>query len=197
MKRAFFSLFVLLIALVAISPVAQAVPITPALSFSPSAQLVPIGNQAIVDVNISGLTGPLALGAYDLNVNFNSSILSLASISFGIGLNLGNPLNSTTGTFGTNPLNVFEVSFVSPATLSAGQPDSFRLFTLTFNTLSLGTSPLSFSSVILGDQNGDPLTATLGAGSITVTPEPSTWLLMASGLVGLGAYRRKPATIRA
>lgn len=206
MKRMVLITGFVMVAVLALSPATQAI----TLEFAPGAQGVTLGSPASVDVNVSALTGALALGAYDLNINFNSAILSTPTVTFGTGLNLGVIANSTTGTLGTNPLNLFEVSLVLPATLSGSQLDSFKLFTLTFNTLTIGTSPLSFSAVILGDENGEDISqrvTTLGTGSIGVTapptpggsnpiPEPSTWALMATGLVALGVWRRNLAFSR-
>ncbi len=196
-----------LAAVLVISPTTQAITI----EFAPAGQTVVLGSPASVDVNISGLTGALTLGAYDLNINFSSTILSTPTVTFGTGLSLGLIGGSTTGVSGTNPRNVFEVSLIlPPSLLAANQPDSFRLFTLAFNTLALGTSPLSLSDIILGDEFGENITprlTTVGTGSITVTPvpdngggnpipEPSTWMLMASGLVLLCLGRRRLACSR-
>jgi hypothetical protein len=200
MKRVHFIMAFMVVAVLAMSPSTQAI----TLEFAPTAQGVALGNLASVDVNVSGLTGALALGAYDLNINYNSAILSTPAVTFGTGLNLGVIADSTTGTLGSNPLNIFEVSLVLPATLSGSQADSFKLFTVVFNTIGVGTSPLGFSDVILGDQEGESLGATLGSGSIQVTalpsngggnpiPEPGTWLLMSTGMLTLGLWRRKLA----
>jgi hypothetical protein len=94
-----------------------------------------------VDVNVSGQTGALALGAYDLKLNFSSGILSTPTVTFGAGLSLGLSGDSVTGISGTNPLNVFEVSLILPLSLlSLNQPDSFKLFTLAVNRIGIGTS---------------------------------------------------------
>lgn len=211
MKQLSLVCALVLAAILAISPTTQAI----TLEFAPASQSVVLGSLASVDVNVSGLTGALALGAYDLNINFSSTILSTPTVAFGTGLSLGLIGGSVTGITGTNPLNIFEVSLVLPSSLlSLNQPDSFRLFTLAFGTIGTGTSALALSDIILGDQDGNDITRQLtstGTGSIEVkpiprtdggnggnpVPEPSTWLLMATGLLALVIGRRRLAHIRA
>jgi len=77
----------------------------------------------------------------------------------------------------------------SAADLDSLQASDFILAKLTFDAIGAGASLLTFSSVVLGDANGDSLTADNGSGSVTVEsavsatiPEPSSILLVALGL---------------
>jgi hypothetical protein len=54
----------------------------------------------------------------------------------------------------------------------------------------LNTSGQQVFNVTLSDESGFDY---LGAGPARTVPEPSTWLLLGSGLAGLAAWRRKKA----
>lgn len=174
------------------------------VSFDPTAQTVATGSSFSVKLGISGLGNGAApsLGTFDLDIGYNSSLLSFTSVSFGDPV-LGDQLDlfslgSFTSSSNTTPgtVNVFELSFDSVADLNTLQAANFTLATFTFSALSGGISPLSISINALGDANGDPLVATTASGSVTVTavPLPAAAWLFGSGLLGLiGMARRKAA----
>jgi len=132
------------------------------------------GSVATVDLSISGLGSGTQLGAYDLNVAFNSGILSLASATFGDPA-LGDQLNlEGFGTFasatpGSGTVDLAELSFDAPAALLSSQASAFTLVQLTFDSLGTGVSALDLSINAVADQNGNSLTPVLSNGSITVT----------------------------
>lgn len=175
------------------------------LGFSPVSQTVIIGQPAQIALKISDLVANSApsLGSFDLKINFDPSILSFNSVSFGDPI-LGDQLDleglgSTSGfsSLSNSIVNVFEVSVDQPNTLNLLQADSFILATLTFNSLGIGISPLTISNIILGDADGAPLTAALGDGSIIVIPQSSTSvpepssLLMYVSLFGFCCLKKK------
>ena len=174
---------------------AQAAPI---LSFSPSAQSVPLGSLASVDVVVSGLEQGETLGGFDFVLFWDSSILSLNSSSFGAALG-GATINAVVPAVGS--VNAASVSLEDPATLlllQSGGP--FTVFTAVFNTLSVGTSSLTFgpSPFVFSDGEGIDIAGVTGtAGSITVTdgeipvPEPGTMLMMATGLGAAWLRKRR------
>jgi hypothetical protein len=168
------------------------------LGFSPSTQNVNIGDSVDVDLVISGLGEGAApsLSVFDLDVLYDSTILGLANVAFGDPV-YGDQLDVFG--FGLNPTgvgavaggtNLFELSLDFPFDLDLFQRGNFTLARLTFNALAEGTSALDLANVLLGDANGDPLTADVTAGRVAV-PEPSTVVLMSFGLVGLGFARRR------
>ena len=167
------------------------------LGFDPPSQTVTVGTPFTVDLTIAGLGGGVApsLGAFDLNVTFDSLILGYQNVVFG-DPSLGDQLDlSGYGTIQITDasvagvVNLAELSFDSIDILNSLQPASFVLARLTFDSLAAGTSTLDLTITAIGDAAGDPLAATTTGGTVTVTasvPEAGTILLLVSGLVGLG-----------
>ena len=121
-----------------------------ALSFEESASTINIGESIEIDLVISGLENN-NLAAFDFNVNFDDSILDFNSYSLGTGLGTGWDISDfSLGYLGAGSCNVHlsEFSWLWDFTF---QPDSFTLATLTFTGAGVGTSPLSFSDVLLSD----------------------------------------------
>ena len=162
------------------------------IGFDPATQTVDVGDPVSVDVVASDLGNLMApsLGAYDVTVTFDSSILSPLTGAVGTGLGA---VGSTGVNVGTGFITIAQVSIESAAFLDGNQPDSFILFTLTFEALMAGTSALTATANALADALGEPLTATTESGSITVrsVPEPTPLALFGAGLIGLAWRRRR------
>ena len=169
-------------------------------------ETVNAGGIATVGLDISGLTlGTTALGTYDVSVNFNSSVVNFASVSYGDPV-LGDQLDLegfgtlTATTPGNGTTELFELSFDSPSALTTLQPTSFTLATLTFNALATGTSPLNLFVNSLADQNGAAISATLQNGAVTVgatpVPLPAAFWLLLSGCGALSVFTKKIGDVK-
>ena len=172
----------------------------PTLSFNPSSQSFNTGNFAEVDIVISGLEdGGLneIVSAYDLSVNYDSSILGFSSINIfenPFGFVGGTDSNSSTA--GVIDFSLF--SFESDSDLQTIQGDSIILATLGFDTLTAGTSLLGFDFVDMTGLNFSPLSVATMGGEISVNdvstvPLPAAFPLMLSaiGAIGFLGSRRK------
>lgn len=165
------------------------------LDFSIATPTVQLGQQATVDVVISGLGSgiPPSIGCFDMDVSFDPSVLSVADVSFGpyLGSESGGEALSMSAP-GSGVVQLASVSLLPNPDLDALQPASFTLATLTFSTLSVGSSPLSFSYYLVDDGNGDKLPINTGGGGVYVIPEPPALLSVLCGVGALqGAFLRR------
>lgn len=179
------------------------------LSLVPEQTHINSGDALRLNIAVDGLNNQSApsLGSYDLALNFNSDLLSLTSIQWGDSI-LGNQLDiagfgslqdaiNTALDSHIHSLNLFELSFDSANDLDQLQAGSFTLLSLLFATSNTGIANLDLQVNALSDAWGNALAAdiinssvTLGQNSTNV-PEPSSYLLMTLGLIGLIAIRRK------
>lgn len=166
------------------------------LGFVPPAQTVPLGTSVAVDVVISGLEDAgmdEIVSAYDLDIIFDESIIAPTGLIFGSSLTIS--LQAFDLFLAPGVIDVAEVSLEDDATLATQQGDSITLFTLLFDTVRAGTTPLE---IILNDFNdvkgrdAEILPLDPSSGVITVTssavPEPGTFVLLGTGFLGLLGY---------
>lgn len=143
-----------------------------------------------VALNIAGLGNGTALGAYDVNVNFDPALLSFQGAQFGdptLGdqLDLAHlGLSSPLALPGTGTVNLIETSLDLASVLATQQASAFTLATLSFTSLGLGNTPITITVNSLADANSLALDATAQSGNVTVAavPLPLPFLLMLSGL---------------
>jgi hypothetical protein len=152
------------------------------LTVEPSSFPIVPGEMVDVDAIISGLGQPPSVGAFDLFMGFNPALVTATGVSFGPYLGdplLGQALTATT--FSPMEVEFAEVSLLAPADLDALQSPSFALATLSFTGVGSGLAAFAFSSGVVDDAFGAKLV-------VVATPEPDTWLLLATSLAGLLGY---------
>ena len=156
----------------------------------------PVGAEVEARLVISGL-GSLAspsLGAFELQLVFDPSVLEVREVLFGdplLGDQLALGFGSLSGsTVAADRVDVYEVSLAPAEDLDGSQVGTFAILRMILQAKRLGTSALVLSNVTLSDAAGDPLSASLEDASITVVPEPATLLLVSIGAVTLAVSRR-------
>lgn len=161
------------------------------LSFDPATPSFKSGATVDVALVISGLTAGAApgVGAFDLNVAYDSALLTATGVTFGT--KLGDPATDTlTDSVLSTPgnVNVAQVSLLPTADLIALQPASFTLATISFTALADGKGAFS----LVGDLRvDDPL-----GNKLPVVPEPGSIALSAAGLIALGWRVRSRRRLR-
>jgi hypothetical protein len=176
------------------------------LTVTPSVTNISVGDTFSVDIVASDLSfDPLStIGAFDIDVAFDSSLLRMDLVTFGTGLNLGDLSGSLqTVTDWSTSVEVDEISFFDSDTLYTSQPLDFTLFTLDFTTLALGSSSLELTANSISDalaSNGG-LVPTIQNGNVNISngnsaiPEPGMISLFSLGLITglLVTMRRRKA----
>lgn len=150
-------------------PATQAIELT----LEPGTTSVTVGANVDLKLVIRGLgmgTAP-SLGAFDLNLTFDPSVLSYASVTFGDG-SLGNQLAFNSSSVDGESvdtllgvLNLYSVSMDSESDLNDLQADSFVLANVRFLAVGAGLSAVSLSDLVLSDAAGGTLDADSVLGS--------------------------------
>lgn len=180
------------------------------VNVSASQNSVVLGGSFSLYFDISGLSG-VSLGGFDLNLNFDSSVLAFTGYSFVDGATTTNQLDlaeaAAPGVFiGDAPdlggvVDAYAVSGNSAAVLESDQADDFRFLTLNFSALavSAGTAlsvDLGDSTLVFFDAAFPPavLTPSFGSAAATVAitspnggtvPEPGALGLVLAALTGV------------
>ena len=178
------------------------------LSFVPSSTSINILENLDVNIVLSAMADNDTISTFDIDIEFNPSVLSFNSISLGSGLgdvSTGDAEDLSLGNIGSGTVNIAELSWIWPDLSIGGSffddqftssSDSLILATLSFTGTAEGSSALLFSRVLLGDEYGIGFYTTLDTGFVTVNapvPEPTTMLLFGVGIVGLvgSRFRKK------
>ena len=146
-----------------------------------------------------------SLGAFDIDLTFDSSLYTPNSITFGdpvIGnqLDLFGFMSNPSGAFLPDPntLNLFEVSLDFSLDLDTMQAPAFILVTVVFDVnqkTGLGLFDLSING--LSDSNGGSLDAKTIGVEVQVVPVPAAIWLFGAGLIGLIGFTKRRAGISA
>jgi hypothetical protein len=157
------------------------------VSIQPSVSIPGVGETFDVLVEISSVSD---LYAFQFDISFDPAILSAIDVTEGSFLPGGGFTFFIPGSID----NIGgSISFTADILLTAvsGVSGSGTLADLQFQALTVGTSPVNLSNVILLDSNLSDIPYNTSNGSVSPVPEPSTVLLLGSGLIGLAGYGRK------
>lgn len=190
------------------------------VNVSASQNSVVLGGSFSLFFDISGLSG-VSLGGFDLDLNFDGSVLALTGYSFDDPSTSLNQLDLVEpGAFpfsGDAPdvggvVDAFAVSGNSAAKLDSDQAENFRFLTLNFTTLALSSGTtlgvnLSDANLIFFDAAGANLAYSFGSAAATVAitspnggtvPEPGALGLVLAALTGvaLTSPRRRSSAAR-
>lgn len=180
------------------------------ISFEPAAATVGLGGNVAINIVATPEAGEL-IGEFDFNVLYDPGILAFGGATFGPSLNDDPLLCAIVVCRGAadsaGSVNLFELSLVFPLTTLQNGVTPIVLATLNFNAIGVGTSNLgivgnirgrSAPFNILGDDFGVALPVfEPGTGTVTVVQvaEPPAQLLVLTGLLLLGACRRRHSVV--
>jgi hypothetical protein len=155
---------------------AQAV--TADVAFSPSSSSVAVGSNRAVDITVANVSN---LGGYDVYVYFNRAVVHMTSLTdAGFVTSGGNIVVCNTATINNSAgwatdscatFSPFGTPMPGVSTVTPNTPTA--LMHASFTGMAAGKSVLTLTgtqgTTVLKDPNDNPIAATLGTGSITVT----------------------------
>jgi hypothetical protein len=166
-----------------------------------------VGDLFNVDVIVSGLsageTGEI-VAAFDLDVLYDPAVLDATSIAFGSALGLTDLDTFASSIFAPGRLDFANISLLFNDELAALQADSVLLASLTFSAIGIGSSTLTFDTLmppgitLVGSDPFSTLPIDLAGGALLTVrerpisvPEPGTLALLGLGLLGIAAARKR------
>jgi hypothetical protein len=144
------------------------------VSLVPSANSVTAGSQLTVDVVVTGLGSAQVVGGFDLDIVFDSSILSASGVDFGTSLGLDGVDQFSSAILSAGRIDFAAISLLSGVDLLARQVGAFFIARLTFDALAPGFTDIAFDLVtapglLFSDEFGDALPVSVGSeGRVTV-----------------------------
>jgi len=158
-----------------------------------------VGDTFAVDVAVTGITD---LYAFQLDLNFDPTLLSAVSVSEGAFLPSGGTTFFIPGTIDNVAGSVAATADTLVGPIPGVTGDGV-LLVFDFKALAAGASPLSFANEILLDSSLNDITAdtTFQNGSVTVSgithvPEPNTLVLVCIAVLGLITIRQLRPRVR-
>jgi hypothetical protein len=173
------------------------------IGLQPDTTFASSGDSIALDLVISELGdfGTDSLGAFDISVGFDVSVLSFASYNLGgfLGdVGMSEAIDASAGDVG-GAVNIAEVSLLSISNLDTLQPGEFILATLNFNVVDLVGGAMTQLSVLSGAVLADALGEGIepaGLGTATVegfVPLPGTLYLVAVSILAWLTLKRRQA----
>tara|TARA_R110002049_G_scaffold259252_1_gene435026 strand:- start:3085 stop:3669 length:585 start_codon:yes stop_codon:yes gene_type:complete len=168
------------------------------IQLQPGSTIAGPGDTVSLDLVVSGLGNftPVSLGAFDIGIGFDSSVLSFGGYTLGSFLGDIGLAEAIDASFGglVGEVNVGEVSLLSAVSLDALQPSEFLLATLDFNVIALSEGATTQLSVLSGSLLADAFgqrvavdevgTASIEGRATAPVPVPGTLLLLFASLCG-------------
>jgi len=184
---------------------------TPIIFFDSTPEFGSVGDTISVDIMWDGSGGIDYISAWDVDISWDSSILTYSSTSFHTGVDSFGCIPAFTcdaALLAPGLLDIYEFSFDSVTDLMMNQDglgNMFSLATIEFTAIADGVTSLLFDGQLLafGDENGGAISPDLVNGLVCIgsvnqncanVPEPSTLpllLLLVGGLVSARVKWRK------
>ena len=155
------------------------------LSIEPDESTLSPGSDVELTVNVTGISD---LYAWQFDVEFSPGVLSAQSETEDTFLASGGATIFIPGVI-DNVNGVIAETADTLETAISGVTGSGTLLDLDFVASGSGVSGISLANIILLDSNFDDIPYTTSDGSVTITPEPAYWPLLAGLLVP--ALRRR------
>jgi hypothetical protein len=160
---------------------------SPVFGTSGTAEPVAVGASLAVDFTIAGIVD---LYAWQFSLLFDPAVLQVSSVTAGSFLSSAGPTIFSPGTI-DNVAGRIGFVLETQQGPGAGVGGSGVLAQVGFAVVGLGASPLSSANVVFLDGFLQDIPVTVDFGTVTAVPEPASMLLMALGVAGLLAARRR------